>query len=411
MIENNEVVMQKVKHFYSRAHIRIYSLITAAIVGCGITSVATPVWAQQVQAGKILQESIDATNISTTAMDEMWTDIFASNGALYNQVVTLATSILVVGFFFFIISFAQAMKSNDFDKIMSIVVWGLVISILLQNQGAVLKKATVISRDFINDKAKSVLLVQIGTLTIQDALQDVILTDQARERVKQAFSDCEAKEGDDQLKCLEEGAEEAALIVKEYEDEGFWPAGLRRFAGNVNTISADIKKARTDDGLSRKSAFFQWDAEVSSLVWQSATNSGSRQFLKSFQNWFTFGYEFAMLLTGLLGPLAVAASLLPKQPRAIISWTIAFFSIGILKLSYNLLIGFAAVYASKSQMQDLGSSGFLLMMSMGAPLISIAVAGGGGAAIFFALGRTTAMVATIIPIAGSSAAGMMPTRR
>ena len=118
-----------------------------------------------------------------------------------------------------------------------------------------------------------------------------------------------------------------------------------------------------------------------------------------------------MLLTGLLGPLAVAASLIPKQPRALVSWAIAFFSIGILKLSYNLLIGFAAVYASKSQMQDVGSSGFLLMMSMGAPLISIAVAGGGGAAIFFALGRTTAMVATIIPIAGSAASGVIPTRR
>ena len=404
--------MRKVQPFYSRTYNRIYTLLTTAIVSCAIAFAVTPVWAQQVQGGKILQESIDATKVSTAAMDEMWVEIFAIDGALYNQVVWLATVILIVGFFFYMLSFAQAMQSNDRDKIMEIIVWGLLISILINSQGAVLKKATVIARDFINDKTKSILVVQIGELTIQDALQDVILTDQARERVKQAFSDCEAKEGDAQLACLEKGAEEAAAIVKEYENSGFWPAGLRRFAGNVNTISRDVKEARANGDLdSRAEAFGQWDANVSSLIWQSATNSSSREFLKSFQNWFTFGFEFAMLLTGLLGPLAVAASLIPKQPRALVSWIIAFFSIGILKLSYNLLIGFAAVYASKSQMQDLGSSGFLLMMSMGAPLISIAVAGGGGAAIFFALGRTTAMVATIIPIAGSAAAGAMPTRR
>jgi len=404
--------MQKVQPFYSRAHIRIYSLLTAAIVSCAISLVAMPAWAQQVKAGKILQESIEATKVSTVAMDEMWTEIFASDGLLYNQVVKLATIILVVGFFFFMLSFARALKASDQDKVMEIVVWGLIIGILLQGQGAILKQATMTARDFVNDKTKSVLLVQVGTLTIKDAMQDVILTDQAVERVKQAFVGCEAKEGDEQLKCLEEGSEEATAIVKEYENSGFWSAGLRRFAGNVNTISRDIQAARANGDIdSRFEAFEQWDSEVSSLIWQSATNSGSRTFLKSFQNWFTFGFEFAMLLTGLLGPLAVAASLIPKQPRALISWTIAFFSIGILKLSYNLLIGFAAVYASKSQMQDLGSSGFLMMMSMGAPLISIAVAGGGGAAIFFALGRTTAMVATIVPMAGSAAAGVMPTRQ
>ncbi|MEO0770586.1 MAG: hypothetical protein AAFY72_14370 [Cyanobacteria bacterium J06649_4] len=404
--------MARRQPFYSRVHNRIYALFTAAITGFGIALVATPVWAQQVQGGKILKESIDATKISTTAMDEMWAEIFASDGALYNQVVKLATVILIVGFFFFMLSFAKAMKSNDQDKVQEILVWGIVISILLQGQGAVLKKATVTSRNFINDKTKSVLLVQIGQLTIKDALQDVILTDQARERVKQAFSDCEAKEGDAQLACLEKGAEEAEAIVKEYESSGFWPAGLRRFAGNINTINRDIKDARARGDLdSRREAFAKWDSDITGLIWQSATNSGSREFLKSFQNWFTFGFEFAMLLTGLLGPLAVAATLIPKQPRALFSWAIAFFSIGILKLSYNLLIGFAAVYASKSQMQDLGSSGFLLMMSMGAPLISIGVAGGGGAAIFFALGKTTAMVATIIPMAGSAAAGAMPTRQ
>ncbi len=404
--------MKQVQRFYSRAHIRIYSLITAAIVSCTISLVAMPVWAQQVQAGKILQESIEATKISTKAMDKMWTDLFASNSLLYNQIVTLSTTILVIGFFFYMLSFAKAMKANDQDKIMEIVVWGLIIGVLLQSQGAVLKNATMAARDLVNDRTKSVLLVQVGDLMIKDAMQDVILSDQGVQRVKAAFVGCEAKEGDDQLKCLEEGAVEATAIIKEYEDASFFSPGLRRLLGNVKTITKDVGEARANGEIdSRIDAFNQWDSDTTSLIWQSATNAGSRTFLKSFQNWFTFGYEFAMILTGLLGPLAVAASLIPKQPRAIVTWIIAFFSIGLLKLSYNLLIGFAAVYASNSQAQDLGSSGFLLMMSMGAPLISIAVAGGGGASIFFALGKTTAMVATVIPMAGSAAGSAASSMR
>ena len=358
----------------------------------------------------MLQESIEATKVSTSAMDQMWVDLFAPNSLLYNQIVKISTILLIFGFFFFMLAFAQALQSNDQNKIMEIVVWGLVIGVLLNNSGAILKTSTMTARKLVNDQTRSVLAVQVGTLTIQDAMQDVILTDQGRDRVAEAFVGCEAKEGDEQWRCFEEGAEKAKAIVKEYEGQ-YWSPGLKRLSGNINQIYTKIQDERAKGDLSGRAALGQLDSEVSSLIWQSATNSASRTFLKSFQNWFTFGFEFAMLLTGLLGPIAVAASLLPQQPRAIVSWIIAFFSIGMLKLSYNLLIGFAAVYASNSQASDLGSSGFLLMMSIGAPLISIAIAGGGGASIFFALGKTTAMVATIIPAASGAAASAMPTRK
>jgi hypothetical protein len=387
---------------------RLHSLICAAFLSCSITLImATKVWAQQAQGGKILQESLKATEVSTTAMDNMWKALFASDSALYNQVVTLATALTIIGFFFLMISFAKALQSSNVDKIIEVSVWSLLVIVLLHQNGRVLKHVTLGARGFINQQTKSVLLVQVGTLTIKDALQDVILTDQVQERVKAAFSDCEAKEGEEQIRCLEEGAKQAEFIVKEYEDANFRFPGLRRLSANIKKITQDVREKGAASGAGRRETFAEWDSQISSLVWQSATNSSSRQFLKSFQNWFSYGYEFAMLLTGLLGPLSVAASLIPKQPRAFLSWIIAFFSIGVLKLSYNLIIGFAALYASEAQVQDLGSSGFLLMMSIGAPLISVAVAGGGGAAIFFALGKTTGMVATIIPVGGSLAGGLI----
>jgi hypothetical protein len=387
---------------------RIHSLICIAFMSCSIALImATQAWAQQAQGGKILQESLKATEVSTEAMNNMWKVLFASDSALYNQVVALATVLTIIGFFFLMISFARALQSSNVDKIIEVGVWSLLVIVLLHQNGRVLKHVTLGARNFINQQTKSILLVQVGTLTIKDALQDVILTDQVQERVKAAFSDCEAKEGEEQIQCIEEGAKQAEAIVEEYEDANFRFPGLSRLSANIAKITKDVREKGAANGAGRIETFAEWDSQVSSLIWQSATNSSSRQFLKSFQNWFSYGYEFAMLLTGLLGPLSVAASLIPKQPRAFFSWMIAFFSIGVLKLSYNLIIGFAALYASEAQVQDLGSSGFLLMMSIGAPIISVAVAGGGGAAIFFALGKTTGMVATIIPVGGSFASGMV----
>ena len=338
-------------------------------------------------------------------MNNMWENLFVNESLLYNQIVNLATILMMVGAFFLVLAFARAMQAADRDKLIEIIGWGFVVIILLANRGEILKHVTIGSREFINDQAKNVLLAQVGDLTVKDALQDVLLTEKIQENVRAVFSGCEAKEGDAQLECIEEGVEEAKKIVADYEAKFTFP-GLTRLKRNLEVIAGEVLNKRADRELTSREAFAEWDRRTSALIWQSATSSASKTFLKNFQNWFTYGYEFAMLLTGIIGPLSVSASLIPKSPRAFVSWAIGFFSIGVLKLSYNIVIGFAALYASSAEMEDLGSSGFLLMMSIGAPLISIAIAGGGGAAIFFALGKTTAIVATIIPAAGSAASGI-----
>ena len=393
-------------NFFSYKNLqRCYQLLCISFLSISVTLIyASGVFAQT-RGGEILQESLDATAISTEAMNNMWENLFVNESLLYNQIVNLATVLMMVGAFFLVLAFARAMQAADRDKLIEIIGWGFVVIILLANRGEILKHVTIGSREFINDQAKNVLLAQVGDLTVKDALQDVLLTEKIQENVRAVFSGCEAKEGDAQLECIEEGVEEAKKIVADYEAKFTFP-GLTRLKRNLEVIAGEVLNKRADRELTSREAFAEWDRRTSALIWQSATSSASKTFLKNFQNWFTYGYEFAMLLTGIIGPLSVSASLIPKSPRAFVSWAIGFFSIGVLKLSYNIVIGFAALYASSAEMEDLGSSGFLLMMSIGAPLISIAIAGGGGAAIFFALGKTTAIVATIIPAAGSAASGI-----
>ena len=396
--------------FLSKKTRRYYWLLCVAFLSLALVLIFASGAFAQTRGGEILQESLDATAVSTEAMDQMWNDLFVEDSLLYNQLVRLATILMMVGAFFLIMAFAKAMEAHDQDKLMSIIGWGFVVIILLANDGEMLRHVTIGSRSFVNDQAKNVLTAQVGDLTMKDALKDVLLTEKIQQSVEAVFSGCEAKEGDAQLECVEVGVEEARKIIADYEKQFTFP-GLTRLKRNIEIIAGEVLEKRAAGEQNAIEAFVEWDRRSSALIWQSASSSASKQFLKNFQNWFTYGYEFAMLLTGLIGPLAVSASLIPKSPRAFVSWAIGFFSIGILKLSYNIVIGFAALYASTAEMEDAGSSGFLLMMSIGAPLISIAIAGGGGAAIFFALGKTTAIVATVIPAAGSAASNMWSDRR
>lgn len=369
----------------------------------------SPPAAAQIKSGDLLQQSIDAAQVSEEAMDNLWDALFAPDALLYNQIIQLATIIEIIGFPFMMMAFARASRDGDSAKVGEIIAWGLVIVIFLQSNGAMLKVVTKGIRSLINDQAVALLEVQVDTLTIRDAMKDVILTEQLRDRIHNAATECEAKEGAAQLECMSEAADFSEEIVEEYEKKGFlgnFP-GLKRLAANVR---AQIKKYREDlteakDDIEKKAANDQANRELDALFFHTITGAANKAVLKSFQNWFTYGFEFALMLTGMLGPLAVAASLIPKSPRALFSWLIGMASIGILKLSYNLVVGFAALYASEASIAEAGSAGFLTMISFGAPFIAVAVAGGGGAAIFFALGKTTAMVATVIPIAGSVASG------
>lgn len=376
-----------------------------------ILLVASPASAQ-LRGGELLQKSVDAATISEDAMDNMWKALFAPDSLLYNQLVSTAKLIVIIAFPFVMMAFGNSVKEQNAAKSGEIIAWVFVVFILLYDNGAMLKQATQGTRTIINKEAIALLDVQVDTLTIKDAMRDVILTQQLRDRIRNSYTECEAKEGSSQLECLDEAADFAEEMVSEYERKGFLGKlpGLNRYVISVRAQKARYKQALAaakDDIEERKSLNNQAVAESNALFFHSITGAGNQALLKSFQNWFTYGFEFALMLTGMLGPLAVAASLIPKSPRAVFSWLIGMISIGILKLSYNLVVGFAALYASEASLIESGSAGFLAMVSIGAPFIAVAVAGGGGAAIFFALGKTNAMVATIIPVGGSMAAGAL----
>ncbi|WP_373695828.1 hypothetical protein [Brunnivagina elsteri] len=90
--------------------------------------------------------------------------------------------------------------------------------------------------------------------------------------------------------------------------------------------------------------------------------------------------EVCMLLTALLGPLAVGGSLLPVGSKAIFAWLTGFFSVGMIKLCFNIISGLISTMVLNSDNND--PMIFAFAIGILAPILSVVLAAGGGMAVF-----------------------------
>ncbi|MEM8809323.1 MAG: hypothetical protein AAGF01_25150, partial [Cyanobacteria bacterium P01_G01_bin.38] len=103
--------------------------------------------------------------------------------------------------------------------------------------------------------------------------------------------------------------------------------------------------------------------------------------------------EIAMILTALTMPLAVALTILPYPTKALITWLIGFVSLGLCQFYYNVIMGVIAVTITNSNAIDV--NGYMVILAVLGPVLAVAMAAGGGIAIFniIAGGSATAVLA------------------
>ena len=110
--------------------------------------------------------------------------------------------------------------------------------------------------------------------------------------------------------------------------------------------------------------------------------------------------DVGFFLTAMLGPVAAALTLAPLQPRILLIWATGIFSFGLMKMSYNILIGAIATVALLIDATDVSSTGLLIAMGVLSPLLAMAMAAWGGARIVHAMvGGVTAAIA-VVPYLG-----------
>ncbi len=336
----------------------------------------------QVTGGRaIIEDSIQQIQSVQQAWDKRWLDIFGGANGLYEGINKFAAMIVVGAFIFFAVSWVKDAIERGIFPALPNVLWVLLVFVLLFNNGKMLGTITLGLRNLINDQTTVVLQVQIGEVSMLEALNDVIVSQQAKTLIQQQYAECEAKEGQAQVDCfLEAGKRASAIIDQEYRAKGWFTAGVERLKAHIDAVGQRLAAAEQNKPNSNLSSF------VGDLVQESllatAGQAAAQAILKGFQWAFANILELSMLLTGLIGPIAVAGSIMPLAGRPIWAWLIGFFSLGLAKFSYNIIVGLAATVVVAAEAQSSADIGFLLLISVLAPVLALALAGGGGMAVF-----------------------------
>lgn len=304
-------------------------------------------------ASTITEDGIAASEAVAQSMDKLWNDVL--EGGLYSAIANLGIFFAVGTLLIFMVQWTREMVDGDNSKAFSEIIWPLVVIVLLSNNGELLSLSTLGLRTIINQTNQTLLESTSASIQLQEAYQRVMLKTGSGDAIKTLITQCNAiADPTQQAECLQNSQQQAQEIEAKIDNNN-----SNFFKGINDFFNTNIFQLTVRGWLLAFSIAFQWIVEVS------------------------------MLLTALLGPLAVGGSLLPVGNKAIFAWLTGFFSLGMVKLCFNIISGLIATLVMDTNNDD--PMIFAFSIGILAPILSVVLAVGGGMAVL----RSFSSIATL----------------
>lgn len=307
----------------------------------------------------------------STGFNELWLEVLG--GQLYASLCDVGTLFAVVTLGFFMLEWTKQVLNGEEQRAFSSFIWPLLVGILLYNNGQLLGKTTVAIKDYINNVNNYVLTRTAVGVDLRTAYTKAMGVTAVRAAIGREIEACRTASLSPQetVDCLEQAKQTLSNQYPSY----FGATGpFAWIIDRIDTIiSAPISAIQSGANpiqvlLSPFSAF------IGSLVAENISN-----ILVGLSGAYQWGIELTMLLTAYLGPLAVGGSLLPYGSKSLITWLIGYFSVGLAKLSFNIIAGFAAELIANSRSDQ--PLFFLFTIGIFAPVLATGLAAGGGLAL------------------------------
>ncbi len=296
-------------------------------------------------ASTITSDGEAASEAVARSIDKLWDDVL--QGGLYSAIANLGIFFAVGSLLIFIVQWTKEMIDGDSSKGFTELIWTIVVIVLLANNGQPLATATKGLRTIINQTNQTLLASTSASIQLQEAYQTIMLKTGRTDAIESLVNQCNAiADPTQQTECLKNAAEQAKEIETKLDQDNR-PEWVKSISDFFNT---NIFQLAVRGWLFALAIAFQWIIEV------------------------------CMLLTALLGPLAVGGSLLPVGSKAIFAWLTGFFSVGMIKLCFNIISGLVSTMVLNADNND--PMIFAFAIGILAPILSVVLAAGGGMAIF-----------------------------
>ena len=238
----------------------------------------------------------------------------------------------------------------------------LLVAFLLSNNGQVLAQSTLELRDIINQANSQVIAITMAGVKLDELYQEANGNIGLQSLISNTMRACQSLTGEAQLQCMNQALSQSQEIVNNYKAVFGDRSWLDNIQGFLDGITSAVSGGGIEMGVFGLLKPLWMPIVVSVLYWMQM----------AYQNLL----EASLIITALLGPIAVGGSLLPYGPKAIFAWLTGFFSVGFARLCFNIIVGLASVVATSSEGGD--PFWFALFAGLFAPLLASSLASGAG---------------------------------
>lgn len=309
------------------------------------------------------------------AFNGNWVEL--ANGRSY---IFIATNKVALGFATILVTvwavpfFNTIIKEGYSEKTINQVIYPLIVVLMLAvNNGSLLANTSLLFRNTIEYVDVQIQSKTIRGIAIEQAIKQSDLNSAYRQILSQKISDCNSQSSmeknpngiDLQTACMSNAVNEVVKSAEDYK--------ARNQATNyILKIVDDLKKV-----------VFGGAEAVAKLPGQYINSSVQKVLLVIFGTMkiaFVFLIEIASLINAYIAPIFVALSLIPGQGKLIHAWLSGWLGLGLIKVSYTLIIGIATT--SIVNADDTDPLLLPLLLGVLSPILALAIASGGGVALF-----------------------------
>jgi hypothetical protein len=319
----------------------------------------------------VASRSAQVSEAVAKGFDELWNEVLG--GDLYSSLCKVGTLFAVTTLGFYILEWTKQVLNNEEHRAFSSFIWPLLISALLFNNGTLLGKTTFGIRNYINNVNNYVLTRTAVGVDLRAAYSRALGVSAVRSAIGREIELCRTSSlaPQETVDCLEEAKRR---LSNEYPSYFGAKGPFSWLIDRIDRIISAPQQAIQSGANPMQVLLSPFSAFVGSVVSENITN-----ILVGLGGAYQWGIELTMLLTAYLGPLAVGGSLLPYGAKPMLAWLTGYFSVGIAKLGFNIISGFAAELIANSRSDQ--PLFFLFTIGVFAPALATGLAAGGGIAL------------------------------
>ncbi|MCC5618209.1 hypothetical protein LC605_24615 [Nostoc sp. CHAB 5836] len=326
----------------------------------------------QFAGADLLEQATKTADFIAQGFNEIWYETIT--GELYAAMCKVGVLFAVATLVFFMVEWTKKMLLGDEQRAYTEFIWVLIVVVLLANNGKVLGASTLGIRNYINNTNQYVLAYTTKGVDLRAAYQKALGVEAVRGVIGKEIENCKTSSltPEESIKCLSDAKNRLQQDYPSYFTGSSGPFSwiVQKIDRIIQAPSDAIKSGANPLQV----LFSPFTAYIGSSVIEIVSI-----ILIGLNGAYQWAIELTMLLTALIGPLAVGGSLLPYGARAIFTWLTGYFSVGMAKLCFNVIAGLAGqLIATSSSDQPLF---FLFTIGIFAPFLATGLAAGGGLAV------------------------------